>query len=72
MTHDTFEALQQQSELLDTLYDQNLKAVRQLQTTLEHEILPGLVDEEGWDETKTGDAIEWLQDTRMSYHILVA
>lgn len=64
MARDTFESLQQQSELLDTLYDQNLKAVRQLQVTLEHEILPGLIDEEGWNENEVEHAIEWLQDTR--------
>ena len=63
MALDALDALNQQYELLNTLYDQNLQAVKQLQHTLEHEILPGLVDEEGWDEDDVEYALEWLRDT---------
>lgn len=70
MALDALDALKQQYELLNTLYDQNLHAVKQLQRTLEHEILPGLVDEEGWDEDDVEYALEWLRDTPSVFRIL--
>ncbi|EKM54729.1 uncharacterized protein PHACADRAFT_124083 [Phanerochaete carnosa HHB-10118-sp] len=70
MVFDILEALQHQSELLDSLYDQNLKAARQLQSTLEHKILPGLVDEEGLDEADVEYAVQWLYDIPSIFRIL--
>ncbi|GJE92757.1 CRAL/TRIO domain-containing protein [Phanerochaete sordida] len=70
MAFDILNALQQQYELLDSLYDQNVQAARQLQSTLEHEILPGLVDEEGWGEDDIHRAVEWLRDTPSVFRML--
>ena len=61
---DTYAALQEQYRLLNELYDRNLDAVRQLQATLLHDILPGLVDEQELDATAVDRTREWLEDTR--------
>lgn len=57
-------ALQQQFDALNELYDKHLAAVKRLQATLLNEILPGLVDEQGWNEQDVDRAVEWLEDTR--------
>lgn len=67
---DTYEALQEQYDALNELYDRNLDAVRQLQATLLDAILPGLIDEQGLDATDVDRAREWLEDTRKSCHVL--
>ena len=65
MGEDIRHVLEQQLDALNALYDQNLQTVKQLQATLLDEILPGLADEQAWDEADLERAIEWLQDTRM-------
>jgi hypothetical protein len=59
-----YDVLQQQYEALNKLYDKNLSMVKQLQTTVLHDILPDLADEQDWDDTDVNRAIEWLEDTR--------
>ena len=67
---DTYAALQEQYHLLNELYDRNLEAVRQLQATLLHDIVPGLADEHGWDATAVDRTREWLEDTRKPHTAL--
>ena len=67
---DTYEALQGQYDALNELYDRHLDAVEQMQATLERDIVPGLVDEQGLDEADVDRAREWLKDTRKSCHVL--
>ncbi|KIP06538.1 hypothetical protein PHLGIDRAFT_30459 [Phlebiopsis gigantea 11061_1 CR5-6] len=66
----TYAALQEQYNLLNELYDSNLGAVRQLQATLLHDILPGLVDEQGLDATAVDRTREWLADTPTIFRTL--
>ena len=69
MGADIRNVLQQQLDALNELYDKNFEAVKQLQATLLDEILPGLVDEQGWDEAQIEDATEWLEDTRTFHSV---
>lgn len=66
MGADTYQSLQKQFDALNALYDQNIAAVRQLQATLQTDILPGIADEQDWDERQVESAAEWLSDTGTS------
>ena len=66
MGPDVYEALEEQYNKLNELYDGNLDAVEQLQATLLNDIVPGLIDELELDVTAVDPTREWLQDTRKS------
>ena len=63
---DIHQVLRQQYDAYNDLYEENLDATQDLQHTLIHDILPGLVDELGWDADKVRFARDWLEDTRTS------
>lgn len=66
LSMDIHQVLRQRYDAYNDLYEENLDATQDLQHTLIHDILPGLVDELGWDTDKVRFARDWLEDTRTS------
>ncbi|KAI0786560.1 CRAL-TRIO domain-containing protein [Abortiporus biennis] len=62
--------LEEQIEALHTMYERNLEAVRILQRTLSHEILPALVDEMGLNDEDVQTTQEWLKDSSTLFRVL--
>lgn len=67
---DIHQVLRQQYDAYNDLYEENLDATQDLQHTLIHDILPGLVDELGWDADKVRFARDWLEDTPVIFRTL--
>ena len=59
------EAIRDKERHFAESYASNISSARQLQRTLERDILPGMVDELGLDEDAEQRALEWLEDLRM-------
>ena len=58
------QAVQEKERQFADSYASNVASAQHLQSTLERDILPGMVDELGLDEKGVERAREWLNDLR--------